>query len=105
MTSATKSTGIVHTMPFWDEIVAETVREYPDVTLTSELVDALAAHLVLKPWTFDVIVASNLFGDILSDLGSSVTGSIGFGTQRQLEPGGTTVALRAGPRFGSGYCR
>src|SRR6478609_4790160 len=65
LTSATKSNGIVHTMPFWDEVVAEAVREYPDVTLTSELVDALAAHMVLKPWTFDVIVASNLFGHSL----------------------------------------
>ncbi len=78
LTSATKSNGIVHTMPFWDEVVEETARLYPEVSLTSELVDALAAHLVLRPWTFDVIVASNLFGDILSDLGSSVTGSIGL---------------------------
>ncbi len=93
LTSATKSNGIVHTMPFWDEIVAETVREYPEVTLTSELVDALAAHLVLKPWTFDVIVASNLFGDILSDLGSSVTGSIGLAPSANLNPEGHYPSL------------
>jgi tartrate dehydrogenase/decarboxylase/D-malate dehydrogenase len=93
LTSATKSNGIIHTMPFWDEIVAETLREYPDVTLTSELVDALAAHLVLKPWTFDVIVASNLFGDILSDLGSSVTGSIGLAPSANLNPEGDFPSL------------
>lgn len=93
LTSATKSNGIVHTMPFWDEVVAETVREYPDVTLTSELVDALAAHMVLKPWTFDVIVASNLFGDILSDLGSSVTGSIGLAPSANLNPEGDFPSL------------
>lgn len=93
LTSATKSNGIVHTMPFWDEIVAETVLEYPEVTLTSELVDALAAHLVLKPWTFDVIVASNLFGDILSDLGSSVTGSIGLAPSANLNPEGDYPSL------------
>lgn len=93
LTSATKSNGIVHTMPFWDEVVAETVREYPEVTLTSELVDALAAHLVLKPWTFDVIVASNLFGDILSDLGSSVTGSIGLAPSANLNPEGDFPSL------------
>jgi tartrate dehydrogenase/decarboxylase/D-malate dehydrogenase len=93
LTSATKSNGIVHTMPFWDEVVAETVREYPDVALTSELVDALAAHMVLKPWTFDVIVASNLFGDILSDLGSSVTGSIGLAPSANLNPEGDFPSL------------
>ena len=86
LTSATKSNGIVHTMPFWDEIVEETARFYPEVSLTSELVDALAAHLVLKPWTFDVIVASNLFGDILSDLASAVTGSIGLAPSANLNP-------------------
>jgi tartrate dehydrogenase/decarboxylase / D-malate dehydrogenase len=66
--------------------VEETARRCPDVVLTSELVDALAAHLVLKPWTFDVIVASNLFGDILSDLGSAVTGSIGLAPSANLNP-------------------
>ncbi|HEV7167482.1 MAG TPA: tartrate dehydrogenase [Micrococcaceae bacterium] len=86
LTSATKSNGIIHTMPFWDEVVAGTVAEYPDVVLTSELVDALAAHVVLKPWTLDVIVASNLFGDILSDLGSAVTGSIGLAPSANLNP-------------------
>jgi len=86
LVSATKSNGIIHTMPFWDEVVAATAAEYPDVTLSSELIDALAAHLVLKPWSFDVIVASNLFGDILSDLGSALTGSIGVAPSANLNP-------------------
>ncbi|WP_104138967.1 tartrate dehydrogenase [Arthrobacter sp. ZGTC131] len=93
LTSATKSNGIIHTMPFWDEVVEETTRLYPGVTLTSELVDALAAHLVLKPWTLDVIVASNLLGDILSDLGSSVTGSIGVAPSANLNPEGDFPSL------------
>jgi tartrate dehydrogenase/decarboxylase/D-malate dehydrogenase len=93
LTSATKSNGIIHTMPFWDEVVEETVRQYPGVTVTHELVDALAARLVLKPWTLDVIVASNLFGDILSDLGSSVTGSIGLAPSANLNPEGDFPSL------------
>ena len=93
LTSATKSNGIIHTMPFWDEVVEETARLYPDVTLVSELVDALAAHLVLKPWTLDVIVASNLLGDILSDLGSAVTGSIGVAPSANLNPEGDFPSL------------
>ena len=93
LTSATKSNGIIHTMPFWDQVVEETTSLYPGVTLTSELVDALAAHLVLKPWTLDVIVASNLLGDILSDLGSSVTGSIGVAPSANLNPEGDFPSL------------
>jgi tartrate dehydrogenase/decarboxylase / D-malate dehydrogenase len=86
LTSATKSNGIVHTMPFWDEIVAETAAGYPDLSLDSVLIDALAARMVLQPWSFDVIVASNLFGDILSDLGSALTGSIGVAPSGNLNP-------------------
>jgi len=86
LTSATKSNGIVHTMPFWDEIVTETVSQFPSVALESVLIDALAARMVLKPWSFDVIVASNLFGDILSDLGGALTGSIGVAPSANLNP-------------------
>ncbi|WP_087872899.1 tartrate dehydrogenase [Arthrobacter globiformis] len=93
LTSATKSNGIIHTMPFWDEVVEETVEDYPGVSVTHELVDALAAHMVLKPWTLDVIVASNLLGDILSDLGSSVTGSIGLAPSANLNPEGDFPSL------------
>ena len=86
VTSATKSNGIVHTMPFWDEVVAEAVGQFEGVRLESVLVDALAAKLVLRPWEFDVIVASNLFGDILSDLGSALTGSIGVAPSGNINP-------------------
>ena len=86
ITSATKSNGIVHTMPFWDEVVAETVAEVGGLELESVLIDALAAKMVLSPWSFDVVVASNLFGDILSDLGSALTGSIGVAPSANLNP-------------------
>jgi tartrate dehydrogenase/decarboxylase/D-malate dehydrogenase len=88
LVSATKSNGIVHTMPFWDEVVAETVATTPGVQLRSVLVDALAAELVLRPASFDVIVASNLFGDILSDLTAALTGSIGIAASANLNPEG-----------------
>lgn len=86
LTSATKSNGIVHTMPFWDEIVRERAAEFPDVTWRQEHIDALAAKLVLRPGDFDVIVASNLFGDILSDLAAAIAGSIGIAPAANLNP-------------------
>jgi tartrate dehydrogenase/decarboxylase / D-malate dehydrogenase len=86
VTSATKSNGLVHTMPFWDEVVRERAALHGDVHLVEEHVDALAAKLVLRPESFDVIVASNLFGDILSDLAAGVTGSIGIAPSGNLDP-------------------
>ncbi len=86
LTSATKSNGIVHTMPFWDEVVAERAANHPNVRWDSELIDALAAKVVLEPERFDVIVASNLFGDILSDLTAAVAGSIGIAPSANLDP-------------------
>jgi tartrate dehydrogenase/decarboxylase / D-malate dehydrogenase len=86
LTSATKSNGIVHTLPFWDEVVAERTARHPDVTLGQEHIDALCAKLVLAPQRFDVIVASNLFGDILSDLAAAVAGSIGIAPSANLNP-------------------
>lgn len=86
LTSATKSNGIVHTMPFWDEVVAEASAAYPSVRLRSMLVDALAATLVSRPQQFDVIVASNLLGDILSDLAAACAGSIGLAASGNLNP-------------------
>jgi tartrate dehydrogenase/decarboxylase/D-malate dehydrogenase len=86
LTSATKSNGIIHTMPFWDEVVAETVAAHPGVALDKVLIDALAAKLVLDPASFDVIVASNLFGDILSDLAAAIAGSIGVAPSGNLNP-------------------
>jgi tartrate dehydrogenase/decarboxylase/D-malate dehydrogenase len=84
--SATKSNGIVHTMPFWDEVVAEVAEDYPDVELTRYHVDALAALLVLDPGRFDVILGSNLFGDILSDLTAALAGSIGIAPCGNIDP-------------------
>jgi tartrate dehydrogenase/decarboxylase/D-malate dehydrogenase len=86
LTSATKSNGLVHSMPFWDEVVRERAALHPEVDLVDEHVDALAAKLVLRPESFDVIVASNLFGDILSDLAAGVTGSIGIAPSANLDP-------------------
>lgn len=86
VTSATKSNGIVHTLPFWDEVVAERGARYPEVRLDSEHIDALAAKFVLQPQRFDVVVASNLFGDILSDLAAAVAGSIGIAPSANLDP-------------------
>jgi len=85
--AATKSNGIVHTMPFWDEVVREVAADYPDVTLELVHVDALAARFVLAPSTLDVVLGSNLFGDILSDLGAAVAGSIGIAASGNIDPG------------------
>ncbi|MFE7711933.1 tartrate dehydrogenase [Streptomyces sp. NPDC057486] len=86
VTSATKSNGIVHTMPFWDELVAERAAAHPTVTWDQEHIDALAAKFVLDPARFDVVVGSNLFGDILSDLAAAVAGSIGIAPAANLNP-------------------
>ena len=84
LTSATKSNGIIHTMPFWDEVIEETAADFPEVEVSKRLIDALAAELVLKPETFDVIVASNLFGDVLSDLAAAVVGGLGLAASANL---------------------
>ncbi|AKS34351.1 tartrate dehydrogenase [Mycolicibacterium goodii] len=86
VTSATKSNGIIHTLPFWDEVVAERAALHPDVRIDSEHIDALAAKFVLQPERFDVVVGSNLFGDILSDLAAAVAGSIGIAPSANLDP-------------------
>ncbi len=84
--SATKSNGIIHTMPFWDQIGREVAARYPDIELEEVHIDALAAHFTLRPTTFDVVVASNLFGDILTDLGAALVGSIGIAPSANLNP-------------------
>ncbi len=86
LTSATKSNGIAITMPYWDERVAEMARAYPDVKLDKFHIDILTAHFVQRPDFFDVVVASNLFGDILSDLGPACTGTIGIAPSANLNP-------------------
>lgn len=86
LTSATKSNGIIHTMPFWDERFAAVSRDYPDVRTDQFHIDILTAHFVQHPDWFDVVVASNLFGDILSDLGPAVAGGIGVAPSANLNP-------------------
>lgn len=86
VTSATKSNGIVFTMPFWDEIFAERSAAHPGVTTQQYHIDALVAMFVLDPQRFDVVVASNLFGDILTDLGAAVAGSIGIAPSANINP-------------------
>jgi tartrate dehydrogenase/decarboxylase/D-malate dehydrogenase len=86
LTSATKSNGIAITMPYWDERVAEMAKAYPDVKQDKFHIDILTAHFVQRPDFFDVVVASNLFGDILSDLGPACTGTIGIAPSANLNP-------------------
>jgi tartrate dehydrogenase/decarboxylase/D-malate dehydrogenase len=86
VTSATKSNGIVYTMPFWDECFASVAGDFPDVRRDQYLIDILSAHFVSHPDWFDVVVASNLFGDILSDLGAAVVGSIGIAPSGNINP-------------------
>ena len=86
LTSATKSNGISISMPYWDERVAAMATDFPDVRVDQSHIDILTANFVLKPDTFDVVVASNLFGDILSDLGPACTGTIGIAPSANINP-------------------
>jgi tartrate dehydrogenase/decarboxylase/D-malate dehydrogenase len=86
VTSATKSNGIIHSMPYWDERFAAMAREYPDVKTAQYHIDILTAHFVQHPDWFDVVVGSNLFGDILSDLGPAIAGSIGLAPGGNINP-------------------
>ncbi|MFC3961975.1 tartrate dehydrogenase [Nocardia jiangsuensis] len=84
--SATKSNGLIHSMPYWDRIFDEVALEYPGVETRHMHVDALAAEIVLHPDRLDVIVGSNLFGDILSDLAAAVTGGLGLAPSGNIDP-------------------
>ncbi len=86
LTSATKSNGITFTMPYWDERFALMAKQYPDVATDQFHIDILCAHFVQHPDWFDVVVGSNLFGDILSDLGPAVAGSIGIAPSANINP-------------------
>lgn len=93
LTSATKSNGIAITMPWWDERVTAMGQHYPEVTVDQFHIDILTAHFVMHPDWFDVVVASNLFGDILSDLGPACTGTIGVAPSANINPEGTFPSL------------
>ena len=88
LTSATKSNGIIHTMPYWDERVVEMQKKFPGIKVDKFHIDILTAHFVRNPDWFDVVVGSNLFGDILSDLGPAVTGTIGIAPSGNINPEG-----------------
>jgi len=93
VTSATKSNGIIHTMPYWDERFEAISAEYPDIKTDKYHIDILCAHFVGRPDQFDVVVGSNLFGDILSDLGPAVVGGIGIAPSANLNPDGTAPSM------------
>jgi tartrate dehydrogenase/decarboxylase/D-malate dehydrogenase len=93
LTSATKSNGIAITMPYWDERFAAMARDYPEVKADQYHIDILTAHFVQHPDWFDVVVGSNLFGDILSDLGPAVTGTIAIAPSANINPEGTAPSL------------
>ena len=86
LTSITKSNAQVHTLGLWDEVYRDVAQLYPDVQSNSLLVDAAAMDFVRKPEVFDVVVASNLFGDILTDLSAIITGSVGLGASANINP-------------------
>src|SRR6202051_2228008 len=99
LTSATKSNGIIHTMPFWDDCFRALAGEYPDIRTDQFHIDILTAHFVRHPDWFDVVVGSNLFGDILSDLGPACVGSIGIAPPGNINPEGAYPSmLEAAPR-------
>lgn len=93
LVSATKSNGLRYSMPFWDRVTAEVSDEYSDVAVRSMHVDALAARMVQAPEEFDVVVASNLFGDILSDLGAALVGGLGVAASANVDPTGRWPAM------------
>jgi tartrate dehydrogenase/decarboxylase/D-malate dehydrogenase len=86
VSSATKSNGINFTMPFWDEVFVEVGKEFPDIAQNQFHIDALCARFVTHPQDFDVVVGSNLFGDILTDLGPAIAGSIGIAPSANINP-------------------
>jgi len=93
LASATKSNALQHAMVLWDEDVADVAKDFPDINLTKYHVDALCARMVTHPHTLDVIVASNLFGDILTDIGSAISGSLGVGPGGNINPERTTPSM------------
>jgi tartrate dehydrogenase/decarboxylase/D-malate dehydrogenase len=93
LASATKSNALQHAMVLWDEVVADVAKEFPQVELKKYHVDALCARMVTHPQTLDVIVASNLFGDILTDIGSAISGSLGVAPGGNINPDRTTPSM------------
>lgn len=86
LASVTKSNAQRHSMVFWDEVTDQIAAEYPNVTVTRYHIDAMCARMVMAPETLDVVVASNLFGDILTDLGAAIQGGLGFAASANIDP-------------------
>lgn len=93
LASVTKSNAQRYSMVFWDEVTARVAADYPDVTVTSYHIDAMAARMVMAPESLDVVVASNLFGDILTDLGAAIQGGLGYAASANLNPEGTAPSM------------
>jgi tartrate dehydrogenase/decarboxylase/D-malate dehydrogenase len=93
LASATKSNALQHSMLLWDEVVEDVSKDYPQVQYRKYYVDAIAARMVTHPQTLDVVVASNLFGDILTDIGSAISGSLGVGPSGNINPDRTTPSM------------
>ncbi|MBB6644857.1 isocitrate/isopropylmalate dehydrogenase family protein [Halobellus ruber] len=93
LTSITKSNAQAHSMVFWDDVVAEVSEEFPSVDVERLLVDAAAMDLIRRPHEFDVVVASNLFGDILTDIGAQITGSMGLAPSGNVHPGDANPSM------------
>ncbi|MBU2325799.1 MAG: tartrate dehydrogenase, partial [Alphaproteobacteria bacterium] len=93
LASVTKSNAQKHSMVFWDEVTDEVAAEYPDVEMKRYHIDAIAARFVMQPETLDVVVASNLFGDILTDLGAAIQGGLGFAASANVNPAGGVPSM------------
>jgi tartrate dehydrogenase/decarboxylase/D-malate dehydrogenase len=86
VTTVTKSNTLINSLTYWDRVIGEVAREYPDVEHRYMYIDATSANFVLRPWIFDVVLTTNLFGDILSDLGGALMGSLGLGGSGNINP-------------------
>jgi len=93
LASATKSNALQHSMMLWDEVVEQVSKEFPDVTYRKYHVDALAARMITHPQTLDTILCSNLFGDILTDIGSAISGSLGVAPSGNINPDRTSPSM------------
>lgn len=93
VTSVTKSNAQKYSMVFWDELTHQVAADYPDVTVSLMHIDAMAAKMVMAPESLDVVVASNLFGDILTDLGAAIQGGLGFAASANISPDGSGPSM------------
>jgi tartrate dehydrogenase/decarboxylase/D-malate dehydrogenase len=93
LASVTKSNAQKYSMVFWDEVTRDVAREYPDVEVSHYHIDAMAARMVMAPDSLDVVVASNLFGDILTDLGAAIQGGLGFAASANINPDRTAPSM------------